>query len=220
MSSFLGYKLPMEANTLNTEERFSFLRLMLLPLVFFVVTPIALAISVFSLTSLYKSTVDAEEPVEIIAELPRSGAKVFASLPSDFPSVGSEVVGADARPELIRQYLESYSSPLLPYASLLVEVSDKYSLDWRLLTAIAQKESGLCRVIPPGSNNCWGWGIHSKGTLGFDSYEEGIETVSRGLKEEYIDKGYTTPDEIMAKYTPSSNGSWAEGVNYYMSQLE
>jgi len=28
-----------------------------------------------------------------------------------------------------------------------------------------------------------GWGIHSKGTLGFSSFEEGIETYPRDLKK-------------------------------------
>jgi len=42
-----------------------------------------------------------------------------------------------------------------------------------------------------------------------------------GLKSEYIDKGYTTPDTIWKKYTPGSpDGAWAKGVNQFMSQME
>jgi len=65
-----------------------------------------------------------------------------------------------------------------------------------------------------------GWGITGSGSLGFSSYEDGIETVSKGIKTEYIDKGYTTINEIMSKYTPQSNGSWAEGVNTFMSDMQ
>ncbi|KKU47808.1 MAG: hypothetical protein UX67_C0028G0001, partial [Candidatus Woesebacteria bacterium GW2011_GWF2_46_8] len=100
------------------------------------------------------------------------------------------------------------------------EAADRYELDYRLTTAIAQQESNLCKIIPPGSNNCWGWGIHSAGTLGFDSFEEGIETVSAGLRKEYLDKGFRTVEEIMSKYTPLSNGSWATGVTKFMSEME
>ena len=108
-----------------------------------------------------------------------------------------------------------------PYADHIVEMSDKYGLDYRLTTAIAMKESGLGRLQPhENCNNAWGWGIHSAGTLCFDSWEEGIETVSRGIKNKYIDLGYETPELMMQKYTPLSQGTWAVGVIYYMSQLQ
>ena len=93
-------------------------------------------------------------------------------------------------------------------------------MDFRLLVAIAQQESNLCKKIPEGTHNCWGWGIHSKGTLGFDSYPEAIETVSQGIRRDYLNKGYTTPEEIMKKYTPSSPGTWAFGVNKFLGQME
>jgi len=205
------------------QDSFHFWRNLILSLAFFVITPIALGTSLFSLVALG----DSDSPEEKIlledttsTEKTKSGAKVFASLPSDFPTISGDIEVSDARPEILKQFLADNNSPLASYAQTLVDAADQQSLDWRLLPAIAQKESGLCRIIPPGSHNCWGWGIHSKGSLGFDSYEEAIETVSQGIKDNYIDKGYTTPDEIMVKYTPLSNGSWAEGVNHYMSLLE
>ncbi|MCD6226067.1 hypothetical protein J7J95_03265 [bacterium] len=136
------------------------------------------------------------------------------------PRWQAKVVFGDARPILIRQYLEYYHSPLLPYADFIFAVSQMYGLDYRLLVAIAQQESNLCKKIPPESHNCWGWGIHSRGTLKFSSYPEAIEAVARGLKEEYIDKGLTTPEQIMKKYTPLSNGSWAAGVRQFMEEIE
>jgi hypothetical protein len=151
---------------------------------------------------------------------PKSGVQVYASLPVKLPSVSGEIGAVDARPEIIRQYLEYYNSPLAPYSPFIVATADKYSLDFRLITAIAQQESNVCKIIPPGSYNCWGWGIHSKGSLGFSSFEEGIETVSKGLREEYLNKGYATVEDIMSKYTPLSNGSWANGVNTFLSQMQ
>jgi len=104
---------------------------------------------------------------------------------------------------------------------LLVETADLYGIDWKLLTAIAMKESGLCKIIPEESYNCWGWGIHSAGTLRFDSFEEGIDTVSRGIRENYVDIGLVTIEEIMSKWIPHSpNGAWAEGVRLYMAEMK
>jgi hypothetical protein len=136
------------------------------------------------------------------------------------PTVNGYATVGDARIEIVKQYLNSYESPLEPYADQIVESSDRWGLDYRLTTAIAQKESNLCKRIPPESNNCWGWGIHSQGTLGFSSFSEGIEEVSRGIRKEYLDKGFATIEEIMGKYTPLSNGSWAEGVNKFMAEME
>ena len=199
------------------------MRYSILVLVFLFITPIALGISLFSLSALGKTqNIDKQllAPQPNLFILPKSGIQVYASLPSSFPNVSVEVESADARVEIIRQYLAEFYSPLEPHANFIVETADKYSLDHRLLPAIAQKESNLCKRIPEGSYNCWGWGIHSQGTLKFDSYDEGIETVSRGLRENYIDKGYTTLEEIMSKYTPLSPGTWADGVANFMSQMQ
>ncbi len=212
----------MEQSISQEESSFSFWKGLIFASLFFFITPIALGASLFSLASLSKS----EGPENIVKEAdfnlisaPQSGAKVFASLPSSFPTVSGVVSASDARAELIRQYLASYNSPLEPHADYLVETSDTYDLDYRLLTGIAQQESNLCKKIPPQSYNCWGWGIHSEGSLGFSSFEEGIDVVSLGIKENYIDKGYTTIEEIMSKYTPLSSGSWAFGVNKFMEDI-
>lgn len=203
---------------IDNEGSYWFWKNLVLVAFFFTLTPIVLATSVFSLTSLRKISAQ-KEAVYLSQEL-RSGVKVFASLPANIPSVNGEVTSADGRIEIIKQYLESYRSPLASLSEFIVATADKYGLDYRLTTAIAQQESNLCKYIPAGSNNCWGWGIHSQGSLGFSSYEEGIETVSEGLKENYIDQGYVTPEEIMTKYTPLSNGSWAIGVNKFLSEME
>ena len=204
------------------EESFSFWKNLILITFFFTITPIALGTSLFALVSL-KSVSRSDTELESIRQqvvYPKSGARVFASLPTNLPAVGGELVAADARTELVRQYLDSWNSPLEPYSALLVQSADKYGLDFRLLAAIAQQESNVCKIIPPGSYNCWGWGIHSEGTLGFASFEEGIEIVSRGLREEYLGKGFRSVEEIMSKYTPLSNGSWAFGVNKFMSEMQ
>ena len=193
-------------------------------LIFFILTPVALAASTFTLMTISeKNSLQQQEKVLAAQDAARHVPKytnIFSASENVIPNISAKAEVADARVEIVRQYLLRYDSPLAPYAETLVAAADRNQLDFRLTTAIAQQESNLCKKIPPGTYNCWGWGIHSRGTLGFISFEEGIETVSRGLKENYIDKGYTTPDVIMTKYTPSSNGSWANGVNQFMAEME
>jgi len=142
--------------------------------------------------------------------------------PGEVKGVETVVEAKDSRPEIVANFLERYKSPLEPhdyFGKKLVEIADKYDIDFRLLPAIAMQESNLCKKTPPGTHNCLGFGIHSRGTLGFDSYEAGFERAAKELKANYIDQGRTTPQEIMKKYTPHSNGSWANSVNQWMAEM-
>lgn len=132
----------------------------------------------------------------------------------------ADINSADPRVANLKRFFRKYNSPLYDNAEVVVTTADKYDFDYRLLPAIAMQESGLCRVIPNDSHNCWGWGIYGSKITRFESYPVAIETVSKGIKTYYIDKGLTTPEQIMAKYTPSSNGSWARGVNQFIQALE
>ncbi len=128
----------------------------------------------------------------------------------------------DGRAELVSRFLERHDSPLKPYdkyGQVFVEIADRYSFDFRLLPAIAMQESNLCKKIPEGSYNCLGFGIHERGTLEFENYEANFERAGKELKKNYIDIGLTTPEQIMTKYTPGSNGSWAESVNQWMAEM-
>jgi hypothetical protein len=129
---------------------------------------------------------------------------------------------ADGRPQLVANFLRRYKSPLQPYdewGQKIVAIADKYNIDFRLLPAIAMQESNLCKNIPEGTFNCLGFGIHERGTLAFESFEANFERAAKELKKYYIDKGLTTPEKIMTKYTPGSNGSWAESVNQWMAEM-
>lgn len=145
---------------------------------------------------------------------------LYTALPSSQHDVQEVIVAQDARVEIIRQFLERYDSPLLPHAKLLVDTADTYNMDFRLLPAVAMQESGLCKKIPPDSYNCWGYGIYGDKVLRFSSFEEAIEKVGKGLSGDYIYDGLTTPELIMSRYTPSSNGSWAASVRHFMESME
>ncbi len=126
----------------------------------------------------------------------------------------------DSRVANLKSFFRKYNSPLYDYADLIVQVSDQNGFDYRLLPAIAMQESNVCRFIPDDSHNCWGWGIYGSTVTKFDSYDNAIKAVAAGIKKDYIDKGLVTASAIMEKYTPSSNGSWAHGVNTFLRALE
>jgi len=191
---------------------FPFWKESILVILFLVVAPLTILSSTLALFAITK-------PVSA-SSIKSKPVQIYAALPETRPAVSGTVIGEDARAMVLQKFLKLNNSPLLPYANMLVQTADHYGLDWKLIPAIAQKESGLCRVIPEGSHNCWGWGIHSKGTLMFDNYPEAIDTVAKGLKEKYIDMGYTTPEKIMTKYAHPDSTTWADGVSMYMEQIK
>jgi len=144
----------------------------------------------------------------------------YSELPQVLDALAAPVQAADNRPDLIRQYLNKYNSPLYPYADYIVTTSDQYGIDYRLIVSIAQCESNVCKKIPYNSYNCWGFG---NAKTRFESWEHAINYVAKTLKEDYYDLGLTTPDLIMPKYVPPSvakGGPWAKCVNQFMSEIE
>jgi len=144
----------------------------------------------------------------------------------------------DARALIVTNFLKRYNSnnrnlhhPLVPedyYGNFFVELADKYNLDFRLLPAIAMKESNLCTKTPKPldengniieSFNCLGFGVYGDKVTTFPSFEANFEQAAKSLKKNYIDIGLDTPYKIMKKYTPPSKGGWAETVNQFMTEM-
>ncbi len=135
-------------------------------------------------------------------------------------SISGSVVAGDARVEITKRYLDKYKSPLLPYAEVIVQLADTYGFDYKYILAIGQKESNLCKKIPEESYNCWGYGIHKKGTLRFDNYKLALSSYAEYLKRAYFDKGLTTPELMATKYNPVTPEEWAWGVRFFMNKIE
>jgi hypothetical protein len=144
----------------------------------------------------------------------------YAALPTSQNVFSTEIITQDGRIEAVRQFFAAYNSPLEPYAEDVVKAADEYGLDFRLTPAIAMQESNLCKKIPKNSFNCWGYGIYGGKVTRFSDYKEGIYTVSKSLGTKYKGNGLVTPDQIENTYTPPSEGSWANGVNHFMEQLQ
>ncbi|MFH1187144.1 MAG: glucosaminidase domain-containing protein [Candidatus Levyibacteriota bacterium] len=125
----------------------------------------------------------------------------------------------DMRVKILKSYLEDNNSPLAGDAQAFVENADKYDLDWRLVAAIAGNESGFGLHIPTASYNAWGWGVYGTNVHYFTSWEDGIETVSKNLRERYMDKwGAQNVYEIGSFY--ASSPRWAGNVTLYMNRIE
>lgn len=145
----------------------------------------------------------------------------FAALPRVTFEIKTALAKEDARPLVINKYLTRYNSPMVGMGEYIVKVSDRFDLDPYLVIAIAQQESNLGKITPPDCYNAWGWGIHSAGTLCFDSWEQGIDTFVEGLSNKYLAYGLRTPEEIMTKYNATSpGGAWAKGINQFLNQLQ
>jgi len=125
---------------------------------------------------------------------------------------------SDLRPLIVADFLQN--TPLEPYSEQLVNTADKYGLDYRLIPAIAMKETEGGLKAPQDSFNAWGF---ENGRTNFNSWESAIEIVARTLKEKYINRGLATPEQIMTVYAPPqlfTGGKWARDINFFFSQME
>lgn len=149
--------------------------------------------------------------------------KLYAALPNSETVVSDNIESADARTKIIENFFKNYKAPLSGSSNSFIQVADKYQLDWRLLPAIAMQESNGGKRVINNSFNPFGYGIYGKMVIRFQSWDEAIERVGRALREDYLNQGFKTPVQIMAKYTPPSlakDGAWAKGVTIFMQELQ
>lgn len=145
----------------------------------------------------------------------QAGSSAQLSISIKFDS--QELDAADLRKKelAIRAVLERYNSPMVGEEKSFIETCTKYNLDCYLLPSIAGLESTFGRFIWPNSYNPFGW---ARGYMMFGSWEQGIDTVGSGLRENYINKwGLLTVDEIGPIYSESP--TWAVRVNWFMNQF-
>ena len=168
---------------------------------------------------------------EEIITLTHTPYNFYSSLPQILgaKSVNNYYVESqDIIPEITKNYLKMHKSPMTETSNDLVRAARKYEIDPIMMLSIAQCESNLGKKMPHKTEdkleckNPFGWGIHSAGTLCFNSWQEGYEKVAKGLREKYFNDGLTNPEEIMHRYTPPAlekEGSWAKCVNYFMQKI-
>lgn len=150
--------------------------------------------------------------------LNQAGGKL---VPENRKSLENEVVISakkyDKEAKILGEYLEQFNSPLQYHAQDFVDAARVYGLDWKMLPAIAGVESTFGKKIPGGYNG-WGWGVYGTQAIYFDSWKEAIFTISKGLRENYLNKGLTNPYSINRLYAASPH--WGAKVAYFMKDLE
>ena len=108
--------------------------------------------------------------------------------------------------DAIDNYFKSHDMPLAGQGMKMAEEADKNGLDWRLIPAIAAREStGGREDCVRAKNNPFGWGSCR---VSFDSLDDAIETVAMNLggnnpstKKHYDNKNTV---EILHAYNPPS----------------
>lgn len=217
--TFVFDRIPLNLKTEDKPEVFlgahknkrNWVSRLVLCLFFFLISPVCLGLSFWFFNS---------GDQKVLGEKVDFPLTVMSSSENQYLLMSASVNIQNGSQIMIERYLQRYGSPLLPYSGKIVEEAEKNKIDPYLIVAIAQQESNLGKNSLEGCYNAWGWGIHSRGTLCFDSWEKAIETVSRGIARDYCAKGYCDdPCLMMKKYTPRSNGSWCFGVNQFLSQL-
>lgn len=140
--------------------------------------------------------------------------------------LGATIQAGDARTLILSAYLQKQESPLAEFASYIIDRAQAYTIDYRLVPAIAMCESGGGKRIPTkDSYNAWGISVYTGQKTGakFLNWMYAIDWVSKYIKEKYHDKGLTDLTDIGAKWAPPSveNGnSWANCVSFFMNQMQ
>lgn len=168
-----------------------------------------------SLALIYISRVKIVEPTS-------QNFRLYAALPSGITESSDTIVKKDARALIIENFFAKHKAPLADYGDVFIEVADKYHLDYRLLPSIAMQESNGGKRVIKESYNPFGYGIYGSKVTRFENWEQAIERVGRGLREDYLNEGLTTPATIMTKYTPPSaatDGAWAKGVSTFFEEM-
>ncbi len=177
-----------------------------------------IAILALTIYTTKDSTAAASLPLENLNIVQESYQDYRATPDISVPS--AMIVAKDARAALADNFFKRYGSPMAGLGQDIVTAADKYKIPFGYLPAIAQCEGNSGKIIPNNSYNTWGWGIYGSQMTKFDSWQEAIDTVSKGLREQYFDYGLDTPEKIMPKYTPPSQGSWANCVSTYLAELK
>jgi hypothetical protein len=126
---------------------------------------------------------------------------------------------------MIDAYLAAKGSPLAGQGGAFVASALRWSLDPRLVVAIAGAESNFGEITC-GPFNAWGWACPND-PADFADWATGIETISRGLRKGYLNEGRTSVVLIQQKYAPSAaandptglNNNWVGNVSKFLLEL-
>ena len=120
--------------------------------------------------------------------------------------------GPDPRVAHLERFFEHYNCPVPYHISGYLRAADTYELDYRLLPAIAIRET-LCGVSDQRNNH---WGYHP-GRQSFESVESGIDFVAERLANGFFYRGKTLQEKLFI-YNPRS--AYPGEIQRIMRQIE
>jgi len=148
--------------------------------------------------------------------MPLASLDAVGSITANVEAVTSEVSvittqeneARKAKADAIDDYFASKNAPLSGYGMKFVTEAEKNDIDWRLLPAIAMRETTggkfACKS-PNAPYNSFGWHSCKKG---FSSIDESIEYISKTLGGNNENaphyKSEMTSEQILKKYNPDS----------------
>ena len=162
---------------------------------------LALAVTLLLVTAVF--------PKHIFAEVYHAPSAALT------PQVKNLKQADDLRVAALERVFTKYDSPLTPYAKDYVAMADKHSVDWKLLPAISGLESTFGKQLINGTYNAYGWG---SGTIYFKNWVDGIETIDKSLRENYMDKWKAT-DVWSIGPIYAESPTWSVRVNHFMNEI-
>lgn len=122
-----------------------------------------------------------------------------------------------ARGLAINDYFQDRKMPLAGYGEYMVAAADRNGIDWRILPAIAIRESSggihACGFNPFGYGSC-------KGEVGkFESWEEAIDVVSEALGSGRYYSGKDLRAKLETYNPPSIVPTYADEVIAIMKKI-
>ncbi len=121
----------------------------------------------------------------------------------------------DYRQLRLYYFLKAKKSPLISFSNDFIQAADFWGIDWRLLPAIAGLESSFGKRLILGSYNAYGWG---GGYIRFSGWQDSIYHVSQKLRENYYNRGLTSPAAIGKVYAPP-NPRWGNLISSIMNKI-
>ncbi|MFQ5452282.1 MAG: hypothetical protein ACE5DQ_01845 [Candidatus Paceibacterota bacterium] len=131
-----------------------------------------------------------------------------------FPEAGINTQEYQLQRAAMKRVLERYDSQLVDQVDSFLASSYQYDLDPYLLVSISGLESYFARYMVQGSYNAYGWG---GGWIYFKNWEDGINTISRALRENYYNKGAASVHDVGRIYAESP--TWSVRVQNFMNQF-
>lgn len=147
----------------------------------------------------------------------RTRARAAAAAPAALAGLGGvpaaqfAAPGGSASAQSIDAYLAAKGSPMTGQGAAFVASGTRWRVEPRLLVAIAGAESNFGNITC-GPNNAWGWACPNDPEE-FATWAAGIETVTRGLRNYYLDEGRTSVVLIQQKYAPNGAANDPTGLN-------